>query len=64
MKHNTHDFEEYNEVSNMPTKYLALRSFFLFSNSVRKSVSHSAIQRISEIEEQAVEISQINNEIF
>lgn len=39
-------------------KLLTLRSNFLFSNSIRKSVSHSVIQRISESEEQFLDISQ------
>lgn len=63
IKCNTHDSEEYNEVSNVPTNYLTLRSNFLFSNSIRKSVSHSMIQRISESDEQFIDISQTNNEI-
>lgn len=52
----------------MPTNYLTHRSIFflIFSNSISKSVSHSysGIQKISESEEQVVEISQINNEIY
>lgn len=64
IKHNTCDSEEYNEVSNMPPNDLTLRSNFLFSNSIRKSASLNAIQRISESEEQVFEISQINNKIL
>lgn len=68
IKQNTCDSEEHNKVSNMPTNYLTHRSIFflIFSNSISKSVSHSysGIQKISESEEQVVEISQINNEIY
>lgn len=62
IKHNTCDSEEDNGVSNMPTNYLTPRLIFLIPESIRESVSHTAVQIISESEEQ-VHISQINKEI-
>lgn len=64
IKHNICDSEEDNGESNMPTNDLTPRSiFFLFPDSIRESVSHPAVQIISESEEQVVHISEINKEI-